>query len=372
MLVLLAALSACMQVEPTYVSRADLDDAHGRGDVAALCAGLRMKDEDTRTAAAEKLKDWNGDASCLCERLVYEERWDAPVLRGLKGAKDAEKVGCAGALLDDPAQPDRAALVASLLPIPAVRPRLVQAAASDADPAVRAAALAAYRSTKDPAEVALLTKGLGEEKDAAVRAAYAGALFGQKDAAQALRDAIAKDPEAAVRAAALTSWQSIKPDDYTAVVCKALAEDAAPEVRAAAATTLRATRDPAQLACLRDRMLAEEPDATVRAALLDALRASPAKEAADTLCDAIPFWVRTYVRDGRPDESVSILRAQNDRDFERSYDCAQAAVRQSSGYTCHGRAYVGAFFKDLGGRASVPNCDGGAPRRAASNEVSFE
>lgn len=372
-MVLLALLSGCPSVEPSYVSRQDLDEAHARGDTAALCAGLKMEDPDTRGIAAEKLKDFGEETPCLCERLQYDGRWDKDILGGLKGAEDAKKVGCAGTLLDDPKQPDRPQLVGALLPIPAVRPRLVQAAASEADPATRAAAIAVYRGTKDAAEVQVVAKALAEDKDATARAAYATALLGQPGAADALRAAITGDADPGVRAAALGSWQSVKADDYDAVVCTALEKDAAPHVRAAAAGLLRATRDPEQLACLRAHLLVEEPDAGVRAAMLTSLKASPAKEASDALCDAIPFWVKTYVKDAAPEENVDILRAQNDRDFERSYDCAQAAVRQSSGYTCRGRAHVGAFFVDLGGRASVPNCDGGAPRKGgASNEVSFE
>ncbi len=368
---MLFLLLACVDSEPNFVSVRDLDKAHASGDTSALCAGLRMKDGATREAAATKLKDYAFDSSCLCERIQYEGRWDAPILSGLAKATDAEKVGCVGTLLDDPAQPERTALVTALLKIPVARAHLVKAAGVDPDPTVRAAALTVFRNTKDPAELAQVQGWLATDPDATVRAAAAGALLGQPGAEAALRDAATKDTEPAVRAAALTTYPSLKPADLDTVSCKALLEDTSPEVRIAALGTMRATRDAEQLACLRQRATVEEASPEVRAALLKTLAGSAAPEAAAVLCDIIPSWVKTYVKDAAPGEGDDILRAQNDRDFERSYDCVGAAVKQGGGYTCAGRAYVGAFFRDLGGKASVPTCGAGGAPRAASNEIVF-
>jgi hypothetical protein len=363
-------LLACVDSEPAFVSVRDIDKALATGDTASLCAGLRMKDAPTREAAASKLKDYPYDSSCLCERLQVDKRWDPAILDGLAKATDAEKVGCVGTLMDDPAQPERTALVTALLKIPAARGRLVTAAASDADPTVRAAAMTVYRNSKDPAELTQVQGWLASDPNAAVRAAAAAALLGQASAEGALRDAIGKDADPAVRAAALTVYPSLKPADTDVVACKALLEDAAPEVRIAALGTMRATRDAEQLACLRTRATTEDTSPEVRAVLLKTLASSAAPEAAAVLCDSIPVWVKTYVKDTAPAEGDDILRAQNDRDFERSYACVQAAVKAGGGYTCAGRAYVGAFFRDLGGKAGVPTCGAGGAR-AASNEVVF-
>jgi HEAT repeat protein len=365
---LLLFLLACVDPEPQFVSVRDLDKALASADTPALCAGLKMAEGDTRHAAAEKLKDYGLDASCLCERLQYDGRWDPSILGGLSGAKDEAKVGCVGTLLDDPAQPDRAALVTALLKIPAARPRLLQAAASEADPAVRAAALAVYRGTKDPAEVKTLEEILATNTDTSLRIAAAGALLGQDSAEPALRQAVVKDSAPLVRGAALASWQSVHPAVYAQVACTVLMEDTAWEVRMAALATFRGTRDPAQIQCLKDRALKEEPSPEVRAALLATLTSSPAKGAADVLCDVIPAWVKTYVKDAPPAEGDDILKAQNNRDFERSYDCAQAAARQAGSYTCAGKAYVGAFYREVGGKSGVPSCGGGS---RASNEIVF-
>ncbi|MDP2313263.1 MAG: HEAT repeat domain-containing protein [Pseudomonadota bacterium] len=369
---MLFLLLACVDSEPAFVSVRDLDKAHASADTPALCAGLRMKDAPTRESAAEKLKDYAYDSSCLCERLQYDGRWDPSILSGLAKATDAEKTGCVGTLLDDAAQPERPALVTALLKIPVARARIVTAAASDADPTVRAAAMTVFRNSKDPAELAQVQGWLASDPDATVRAAAASALLGQAAAEGALRDATSKDQDPGVRAAALATYHSLKVADFDTVACAALLEDAAPAVRLAALDTMRATRDPEQLDCLRRRATTQEDAPEVRAALLKTLASTAAPEAAKVLCDTIPWWVKTYVKDAAPGEGDDILRAQNDRDFERSYDCVQTAVRQAGGYTCAGRAYVGAFFRDLGGKAGVPSCGGtGGAGGAASNEVVF-
>ena len=369
---LLTFLFACVESEPNYVSKADLDRAMAGGDTPALCAGLRMKEPETREHAADKLETYGLPADCLCERLQYEGRWDAPILSGLAGGKDAEKLACVGALLDDAAQPERTALVGAVQKIPALRPRLVQAATSDADAAVRAAAMPVFRNSKDAAEIALVTGWLASDPSPVVRAAAAGALFSQAPGTDALRTAVGTDADPAVRAAALASLQSVKPDDFDTTVCSALINDAAPEVRVAALESMRATRDPEQLACITERLGKEEAAPEVRAALLKTLTSSADPIAAKALCDAIPAWVKLYVKDTAPSEGEDILKAQNNRDFEKSYDCVQSALKQGGGYTCQGRAYVASFFRELGGKAAVPTCGaGGGGRAAPSNEITF-
>ncbi len=55
---------------------------------------------------------------------------------------------------------------------------------------------------------------------------------------------------------------------------------------------------------------------------------------------------------------TDIIRAQNTRDFEKSFECVQRAVRSSSGYSCYARAYTGHWLRELGGTAHVPRCPG--------------
>ena len=104
-----------------------------------------------------------------------------------------------------------------------------------------------------------------------------------------------------------------------------------------------------------------EPDAGVRDRLLEVLKSSPNDNAALVLCDAIPFWMRSYVDKDIPDKlpGTMIVKAQNDRDFKRSYECMQKAWRKSSGYSCFARLHVGLWFRTLGAKnIRVPECPG--------------
>jgi len=70
--------------------------------------------------------------------------------------------------------------------------------------------------------------------------------------------------------------------------------------------------------------------------------------------------VRSYLKEGMPDKvpGTDIIAAQNDRDFERSYECVARASASSGGYSCFGKKYVNGWFRELGGSTSVPKCPG--------------
>lgn len=373
---MLLLLLACLPSSgPTYVSRADVEKADGLGRTATVCAGLTMKEDDTRSFAAEKLAESkDAAASCLCEHLQRDGRWDPAVLVGLKGAKRDDRVACVATLLDDPAQPERVELTRALLNVkaPAVRKRLVEAARADADPEVKAAAVPSMNATDDPAEIAVLTAGL-TTGDAAWATNAVVALSGQKAATNELRTAATSHPDKAVRAAALPAFLATHADDVAAVACHAILEDEAGDVRAAAIRMVKSSRNDEVFACLRKRALTLEADPVVRLALLDTLKAAPHPEAAKTLCDAIPFWVRSYVKDSAVEEQsdLDITYFQNLRDYERSYECVEAAVK-AGGYSCWGRAYLGARFRELGGKVNFPTCASGPPgTKSTGSEISF-
>lgn len=352
-------LAACFPTGPTFVSNADIDRAIGRADFDTLCAGLTQKSEETRSYAAEKLKDLDAkEAGCTCDHLTYDGKWDAAVLKGLKGSKRDDRAGCAAKLLDDPAQPDRAGLAKALLDLkaPAVRSRLVTAATGDADPAVQAAAVPVFTNTKDAAELKLIADRF-PTADVAWATAAAGVLAGQAEAAPILRQAATAHADPSVRTAALEAYLATKPADLGEVVCKVVLEDAAADVRAAAIRMVKSSRDDAVWACMRTRATTPEADGVVRKAFLETLKGAAHPEAAKILCDAIPFWVRSYVGETavEPQSDLDIVYYQNSRDFERSYDCVGAAVK-AGGYSCWGKAYLGAYFKELGGKASYPKC----------------
>lgn len=349
-------LAGCTTREPNFVEVPELHQAHARGELPMICAGLRMEAEGTRKEAAKILRDWHKEAPCLCERLEREGRWDAAILAGLADAERDDRVGCVAALLDDPKQPERAALVEAMLHIdaPKVKARVLQAAKSEADPDVRAAAMIALRGSEDPADVGALVDMLAKEANPSLRAAAARALTSVKPASDALLAAVKSDADPAVRTAAVGALHGLP--GRSEGICAALA-DADAGVRAAGAAAGSGTRDLAVVGCLAKKLDGKEEAAEVRAAVLGALRKSPAAEAATALCDAIPGWVRAYVKDAVPERfgDLDIAHAQNDRDFEKSYDCMQKAAR-AGGYSRCGKAYVMDWFQQVGGKVSVPTC----------------
>jgi hypothetical protein len=349
-------LAGCTTPEPNFVEVPELHQAHARGEPKVICAGLKMDADGTRQEAAKILRDWHKEAPCLCERLQREGRWDAAILAGLADAERDDRVGCVAELLDDPTQPDRAALVEAMLHIeaPAVKARVLVAAKSEADPEVRAAAMIALRGSKDPADVSALVDMMTKETNPSLRAAAARALSSVAPANDALLAAVKGDADPGVRAAAVGALTGLP--GRSEGICAALA-DADAQVRAAAATAGSGTRDAAVVTCLAKKLDGTEEAGEARAAVLGSLRKSPLPEAAKALCDAIPGWVRAYVKDKVPERfgDLDIAHAQNDRDFEQSYDCMQKAVR-AGGYTQCGKAYVTDWFQQVGGKVSVATC----------------
>lgn len=373
-LAVLPLLAACSS-EPAYVSRADLDRAVSRGDMDTLCAGLAMPEAKTRRAAAENLKRVQEPAACLCERVVRKGAWDADILAGLEGAEDAARFGCVGEVLADTTQKDRAALATALTKIPAARTALAKVAKEDADVTVRAAAIPALRGTSDSAEIALLTELLQKAPEEDVRAAAASALLANAVAGDALRAAAASDTAPKVRAAAYDALLAqSQAADHDTLACAGLA-DADAYVRTTVANLLKGSRSPEKLACMRARMLVEEPDDGARAALLAAVASSPRDEAAAILCDSIPAWGRMYLKAGfpkiRPATELDVAYAQNERDHENSYACFQKHAG-AAGLSCEARRWILDWYKAVGGGVAVPRCGGGGGAGAASNEVSFD
>lgn len=136
--------------------------------------------------------------------------------------------------------------------------------------------------------------------------------------------------------------------------------DPSPDARRIAISAFRGTRSEKGAECLRARAMAEEPDAAVREEMLTVLKSSPHPVAAATLCEAIPFWIKTYAVTDLPEKlpGTQIIEAQNARDHEKSYECVNRAYGNQSGYSCFGKMYVGWWLNELGGKGRVPECPG--------------
>lgn len=358
------ALAAC-DMTPSYVDTKDIEQAAARGAWSTVCKGLEMTEDRIRRYAAEQLWKTNAPAeeqACICEHLpVGENGWDAAIAEGLQTLDDDAVVGCLAALVERPDLDKRTEAVVALskTTAPIARSTLAKVAAADGEVATRVYALAAIAGNKEFKEtmVALLESPTKE-----LRAAAAAGLRGIKD--RTLTDRLISlsesDPEGEVRAAALLSVKAAGSSKAQEMVCKAMMDDDSPAVREAAVRSFKGTRRDSAVKCLRAKAFAEESEASVRDALLEVLKSSPNDNAALVLCDAIPFWMRTYVNDDIPDKipGTMIVKTQNDRDWERSYECFERAYRKSAGYSCFAKMHVGLWFREVGGKNYVPSCPG--------------
>lgn len=365
-LLVAAGLGAC-DIPPSYVERSgDIDIFLVNERFKSACVGMDMPDEDLRRYTAMKLADYPQEEvanSCICEALYDPElhSWDAAVADGLRNTERDDLAACLASALSDDQADERERLVHMLAGIhaPSGYAAIAEAAASERDPEVKAAMISELQPSDSHVDVVLAA--LKSDDSPAVRAAAARALKGRKDPAvvEAVVHAATEDPEGEVRAAALRSVVKLKVEKTDEMVCAAMMEDEDEAVRLMAVRSYKGTRRPEALACLRKRARSEEESGAVRQAILDALGASPSDEAADILCEIVGPWSRMYIKDKIYVDipGADVMKAQNNRDWERSYQCVAEALRQG-GYSCYARNYLGHWMKDLGGSAATPWCPG--------------
>lgn len=357
-------LAAC-EVPPNFVENGDIDDAMARKQYKTVCVGLTMKDDETRKYAAGKMKEITEPIAveCVCENIKDAAKgWDLAVASGLRGTDRDELAGCFTPLVEDANLPNRMEAVVALgmIPAPSARATLAKVAAEPgAATDARSAAISAIGG--DPKHTDTLLSILADDADAAVRAAAAKGLHGVKDdkVVAAMGTALASDTDGSVRGEALLGLKKAGAEGVDDLICKAMMEDESPEVRKRAISAYRGTKRKEAIACLRERALTLEEDPAVRGTLLTAIKSSPKKDAKKILCDAIPFWVRSYMQEELPPKipNADIIKAQNDRDWDKSYECIGKAMR-AGGYSCFGKLYVGHWYREVGGTAYLPNCPG--------------
>ncbi len=360
-------LAAC-EIPPSYVEISDIDDALPRKHYKTMCVGLTMSKDSVKQYATERMRsitDPDGIAianACICDNIADPDLgWDRGIAAGLVGEKSDDAVACFAELVADPSLQDREQALNALtsIPAPAARKALAKVATTPGEPvSMRIRALESVGAMEDFREDVL--EVLAADPEAEVRAAAATALAGagkNKVVIAALKRAT-EDKAGAVRGAALKSLKRLTGSSVDDELCKAMMEDPDPAVRRAAVGAFQGTKRASAIACLRERALAYEEDASVRETMLKVLKSSPHDDAAKILCDAIPFWMRSYVKTDLPDQlpGTDIAKAQNDRDWERSYACLERAYRSSSGYSCFAKMYIGYWFGQVGGKAYIPAC----------------
>lgn len=363
---LASALLAACEVPPNYVENGDISDAMARQQYKTVCVGLKMKDDSTREFAASKMKEITEPISveCTCEHARTDKgELDLAIAKGLRGTDRDDLAGCLTPLVEEPGLPNRLEAVVAMGQMPArvARDTLAKVAGeSGAATEVRAAALNAIGG--DPNYTDTLLGILAKDADAGTRAAAAKGLHGIKETkvVEALQKAMDEDADGAVRGEAMLGLKKAGAEGIDERICKAMLEDESPEVRKRAVLSFRGTKRKEAIACLRERAMTVEEDSGVRSALLTTIKSSPKKNAAKILCDAIPFWARNYMKEDLPPKvpGADIIKVQNDRDWDNSYECIGKAYRASSGYSCFARLYVGHWYREVGGSAYLPNCPG--------------
>ncbi len=364
----LATFTAC-ELTPTHVEPSDIDDAMARELYKTVCKGLEMKDPDTRKYASSKLDEIDQplSAECMCEYAWDAEKhsWDDAILNGLEGSERDDLVACFLPALDDGAIDKRLELVTALgkTRAPSIPGRMKTLALDSGESTeVRSQAVSTFGGTADAGAVSMLVELMQGQGETAVRAAAAAALVGQNDpdTVAALVDAVSNDAEGDVRAAALKTVRGLRLPESDQMICKAMLEDPSPAVREQAILSYKGTKRDAAVDCLRKKAFQEEPEGSVRTALLTVLKSSPNKNAPKILCDAIPFYMKTYITDSSPEKvpGTDIATAQNDRDWENSYDCFAKALKNTGGWSCKGKQYVSAWYREVGGKPYVPRCKG--------------
>lgn len=364
----LAGLVAC-EIPPDAVrTSAEVDQFVMQKKYRSACVGLDSTDADVRRYTAEKLVALSHVKvanECLCSALYdgASASVDLEVAMGLAHSERDDLAECLAPALGDAGVDDatRARVVAALGQMEASGAYAAIRELLDHDDAeVRARAVEALAPSRE-AQEALLAALTGDASPE-VRAAAALALAGRKtDSVRvALTKAATDDSAGIVRGAALKTAAGIETSPtIDAMVCEALMEDEDEAVRLAAVEAMHGSKRLPSLRCLDKRMGEEESSGAVRQAVLDAVAASPNKEAADMLCRHIHPWSKMYIKDKvAPDiEGHDIARAQNDRDFENSYDCVKRALSKG-GLSCYARNYLGKWMNDLGGKAPTPWCPG--------------
>lgn len=365
---LMLLLSAC-DLAPRYVERtSEIDVFIARQAWSSACVGLRMEDEGLRRYTAERLVEYAHLPSvqgCLCDALydTEEKEADMAVAAGIAGSERDDLATCLlPAFTESELELDeRVELIRRVgaLEAKAGYEALKEVALGDGPLEARAAAAAAMRPCGGCVGTLLQIAKGGDEGD--LRRAAVEGLNGRKDdkVFRALRSIAGDDSDGGVRAAALEALGGDKNTGTDTLLCDALMGDDDERARAAAAAAMHGTKRKRLLQCLKKRLNEEEPSGSVREAALAALGASPSDYAADTLCESIGPFLRLHVRDKIADRipGANIIEVQNNRDFERSYECVGKALRQG-GYSCYARNHLGHWYKRLGGKASTPWCPG--------------
>ena len=362
-----ALFAAGCLVTPAEVDKEDVKRATAQQRGNVVCVGLTMPDMELQTYATEQIRTFDAEsaAECICQNLKDESgAYREAVVEGMKGEDRNSVVQCLLDVVSDSAVPNRAPAIRALegMHAPIILPAMTELAKKTGDDSeARAAAVYAIGRNEKSHDVLLELAG---DSDAQVQAEAVRSL-GNHDYSSLARKVIKghlTNTAPAVRAAAIEAWRQQKDDDADAEICPMLADEAV-SVRKAALMSFKFTRSAEGVKCLRERAMTLEEDADLRDSMLYILknaRGDAKPEAYKVLCDAIPFWLRNYVKDKRPEDlpGTEIVQAQNDVDYEQSLECIKNAYQRSAGYSCYAKEHIATWYGHVSGndKLNVPEC----------------
>lgn len=346
---------------------AQVDGYVAQGRLAEACAGLKSVEDEVRAHTARRLGEYPDDkaaSACVADAVYDADRgtWDEVVASALSGTRHEAATRALGEALSDARVGDPERVVGAIGAITAPSgASLLEGilTATGSSTQLRAAAVQALRPYVAATGQILAT--LQEAEEPALRVAAANAMEGrrEKEVARGLLSALRTDPDASVRRAVVAAIGGEPTAEQARGLCAVMREDVDPGVRSAAVRAFRGTTKASRAACLAKVVQAGDDDGSVREAVLDAIKRSPAPVAAQALCEEIGPWLVKYGQEGIVYEVAGgdIVEAQNFRDHERSYACVEQAMKQR-GLSCYARNYLAHWMNDLGGKASPPHCPG--------------
>jgi HEAT repeat protein len=353
---------------PTEVNKEDVKRGMVQQRDNIVCVGLEMPDPELQTYATEQIRTFETEvaAACICEKIRDPDGgYREAVIEGMKGEDRNGVVQCVLDVIADSTLDNREAAIRSLgtMHAPIIGPAMIAIAENASDSSeVRAAAVYAF-GREEKNHDALV--GMASDSDPVVQAEIMRALGYQTQSSTARKiiKAQLSSPESKVRAASVEAWRMQKKDAGDEEICPIMMSDESPEVRIAAQMSFKFTTSRDSVRCLRERALLLEEDSDVRDNMLYILkntRGDAEEPAYQVLCDAIPFWLRNYVKDKRPEDlpGTEIVQAQNDVDFEKSPECFRNAYQRSAGYSCYAKEHIATWYGHVTGndKLNVPEC----------------
>lgn len=364
-LVILLGLVGCV---PSEVDLEGVEKAAAGNNVSILCVGLKMEDSSVRTLAAQKMQMFGSSsqkdeaAQCLCDNLKKADNtWDEAIAEGMRGEKTNKLTSCFAKMVEDPQLQDRAKALTYLsdMATPAVLSSVKKIAGNDKeDPAVRGAAIEMIGG--QPEMVKSVIKAYSTD-NADLQASAIKVMSRQpkeKQFKKYIRESL-ESPHPQVRQAGINTARIHFGGRLDEQICKMMLEDEDVGVRKTAVMSFKGTTRKEAIPCLSKKATTEESSSEVRDALLTVLKSTKGA-ARDSgfavLCDAIPFWLRTYVKDDVVTnlEGVGIVKAQNDVDHENSRRCFEKAYNRSSGYSCYAKMHISLWYGLVLGKDEMP------------------